>query len=132
MGGFFGAVCTSDAVHDVFFGTDYHSHLATRRAGVAVYDSEIGLQREIHNIQNSPFRTKFEDIFDEMRGTSAIGIISDFDPQPLLITSKLGRYAICVIGVVNNSEELIRKHLEHGGHFNAMTSGVIKNFSMNL
>ncbi len=125
MGGFFGAVSKNDAVSDVFFGTDYHSHLGTRRAGVSVYDSEIGLQREIHNIQNSPFRTKFDDIFDEMQGTSAIGIISDFDPQPLLINSNLGKYAICVIGLVNNSEELISKHLKNGGHFNAMTGGAV-------
>ena len=125
MGGFFGAVCKSDAVSDVFFGTDYHSHLGTRRAGVAVYDKKIGLQREIHNIQNSPFRTKFEDIFDEMVGTSAIGIISDFYPQPLIITSNLGKYAICVIGVVNNSEELIDNYLKNGGQFNAMTGGAV-------
>ena len=125
MGGFFGAVSKNDAVTDVFFGTDYHSHLGTRRAGVAVYDSEIGLQREIHNIQNSPFRTKFEDIFDEMQGTSAIGIISDFDPQPLLFTSNLGKYAICVIGLINNSESLIENYLENGGHFTAMSSGAV-------
>ena len=88
MGGFFGTVSKNDAISDVFFGTDYHSHLGTRRAGVAAYDPEIGLQREIHNIQNSPFRTKFEDIFDEMKGTSAIGCISDFDPQPLLMRNR--------------------------------------------
>ncbi|MBR4282207.1 MAG: amidophosphoribosyltransferase, partial [Clostridia bacterium] len=126
MGGFFGVVSKRDAISDVFFGTDYHSHLGTRRAGVAAYDKEIGLQREIHNIQNSPFRTKFEDIFDEMQGTSAIGCISDFDPQPLIMRSKLGTYAICVIGLVNNSEELIAKYLTNvGGHFNAMTSGKV-------
>ena len=126
MGGFFGAVSTEDAITDVFFGTDYHSHLGTRRAGVAVYDKEIGLQREIHNIQNSPFRTKFEDIFDEMKGTSAIGCISDFNPQPLLIRSNLGIYAICVIGIVNNADELIENYLEFaGGHFDAMTGGKV-------
>ena len=126
MGGFFGAVSTEDAVTDVFFGTDYHSHLGTRRAGVAVYDKEIGLQREIHNIQNSPFRTKFEDIFDEMQGTSAIGCISDYNPQPLLIRSNLGIYAICVIGIVNNAEELIDNYLSFaGGHFDTMTGGVV-------
>ena len=126
MGGFFGVVSKRDAIGDVFFGTDYHSHLGTRRAGVAAYDKEIGLQREIHNIQNSPFRTKFEDIFDEMQGTSAIGCISDFDPQPLIMRSKLGTYAICIIGLVNNSDELISKYLTNiGGHFNAMTSGKV-------
>ncbi len=124
MGGFFGAVGNSDVISDVFFGVDYHSHLGTRRGGMAAYDSEIGLQREIHNIQNSPFRTKFEDVFDEMKGNSAIGCISDYDPQPLLIRSKFGSYAICIIGVINNAKELIDEYLgDTGGHFNAMTNG---------
>ncbi|MBQ3052578.1 MAG: amidophosphoribosyltransferase [Clostridia bacterium] len=124
MGGFFGVVSKNDAISDVFFGTDYHSHLGTRRGGIAAYDKEIGLQREIHNIQNSPFRTKFEDVFDEMQGNSAIGCISDYDPQPLLIRSKIGTYAICVIGLINNSESLIAEYItSKGGHFNAMTGG---------
>ena len=110
MGGFFGVANKGDAISDVFFGTDYHSHLGTRRGGVAAWDSQIGLQREIHNIQNSPFRTKFEHLFDEMKGTSAIGCISDYDPQPLLIRSSLGVYAICVVGIINNSAELIEKY----------------------
>ena len=126
MGGFFGAVCNREAISDVFFGTDYHSHLGTKRAGMAAYDNEIGLQREIHNISNSPFRTRFEHIFDEMHGTAAIGCISDSDPQPLLICSNLGKYAICVIGIINNAEELIKNHLtQTGGHFNAMTGGKV-------
>ncbi len=126
MGGFFGAVCKEDAVSDVFFGTDYHSHLGTRRGGMAVYDKEIGLQRVIHNIENSPFRTKFEHVFEEMQGTAAIGCISDYDPQPLLIRSNLGTYAICTIGIINNSDSLIDRYLSFsGGHFNAMTSGNI-------
>ena len=126
MGGFFGAVCNREAISDVFFGTDYHSHLGTKRAGMAAYDKEIGLQREIHNISNSPFRTRFEHVFDEMQGTAAIGCISDSDPQPLLICSNLGKYAICVIGVINNAEELIKNHLtQTGGHFNAMTGGKV-------
>ena len=126
MGGFFGAVCNREAISDVFFGTDYHSHLGTKRAGMAAYDNEIGLQREIHNISNSPFRTRFEHIFDEMKGTAAIGCISDSDPQPLLICSNLGKYAICVIGIINNAEELIKNHLtQTGGHFNAMTGGKV-------
>ena len=124
MGGFFGAVGASDVISDVFFGVDYHTHLGTRRGGMAAYDKEIGLQREIHNIQNSPFRTKFADIFEDMKGTSAIGCISDYDPQPLLIRSKFGAYAICMIGVINNANELIEEYLsETGGHFNAMTAG---------
>lgn len=126
MGGFFGVVSKEDAVSDVFFGTDYHSHLGTRRGGIAAWDSEKGLQREIHSIENSPFRTKFEDVFDEMQGTSAIGCISDYDPQPLLITSNVGTYAICVIGQINNYDSLIKQFLSFsGGHFLAMTSGKV-------
>ncbi|MBQ7336553.1 MAG: amidophosphoribosyltransferase [Clostridia bacterium] len=124
MGGFFGAVCKEDAISDVFFGTDYHSHLGTKRAGMASWDRDIGLQREIHNIENSPFRTRFEHVFEEMKGSTAIGCISDYDPQPLLICSNLGTYAICVIGVINNAEALISQYLSFsGGHFNAMTGG---------
>ncbi len=127
MGGFFGVVSKRDAISDVFFGTDYHSHLGTRRGGIAAYDKTIGLQRDIHNIQNSPFRTKFENIFEEMQGTSAIGCISDYEPQPLLIRSHLGTYAICIIGIINNADELIKEYLSSssGGHFDAMTSGKV-------
>ena len=111
---------------DVFFGVDYHSHLGTRRAGMAAWDGEIGLQRKIHNICNAPFRTKFEHIFEEMRGTAAIGCISDSDPQPLLIRSNLGTYAICMTGVINNADELIDQYLSFsGGHFDSMTGGRI-------
>lgn len=126
MGGFFGAVGNSDIVAEVFFGTDYHSHLGTRRGGMAAYDKDLGLQREIHNIQNSPFRTKFEKVFEEMQGFGAIGCISDYDPQPLLIKSNFGTYAICIIGIINNAEQLIKNHLNAGyGHFQAMTGGKI-------
>ena len=126
MGGYFGVVSKRDAIEDVFFGTDYHSHLGTRRAGIAAYDEEIGLQREIHNIQNSPFRTKFAHTFDEMKGKAAIGVISDYDPQPLLIRSNLGTYAVCVIGIINNSDALIKQYLSFsGGHFGAMTGGLV-------
>ena len=126
MGGFFGAVCKHDVVADVFFGTDYHTHLGTKRGGMAAYDPEIGLQREIHNIENSPFRTKFDHVFDEMQGNAAIGCISDTDPQPLIIRSNLGTYAMCVVGIINNSDELIDQYLSFsGGHFNAMTGGKI-------
>ena len=126
MGGFFGAVCHRDVIGDVFFGVDYHSHLGTARGGMAAYDPEIGLQRDIHNIQNSPFRTKFEHVLDEMKGCAAIGIISDSNPQPLLIRSVHGTYAICTVGRINNAEELIGKYLNaSGGHFNAMTGGAV-------
>lgn len=126
MGGFFGIASRKECLMDVFFGTDYHSHLGTRRGGLAAYDPELGLQRSIHNISNSPFRTKFEKIFDEMQGTSAIGCISDSDPQPLIIRSKLGAFAICTIGVINNAEALIEEFFSvSGAHFNAMTAGVV-------
>ena len=126
MGGYFGIASQNDCMLDVFFGVDYHSHLGTRRAGMAAWDKEIGLQRKIHNICNAPFRTKFEHIFEEMRGTSAIGCISDADPQPLLIRSNLGTYAICMTGVINNADVLIDQYLSFsGGHFDSMTGGQI-------
>ncbi len=124
MGGFFGVTSKRECLEDVFFGVDYHSHLGTRRGGLAAWDKDIGLQRKIHNIENSPFRTKFEHIFDEMRGTSAVGCISDTHPQPMLMLSHHGAYAICTIGVINNAEELIKNYLAQGGcHFDAMTGG---------
>ena len=124
MGGFFGITSRKDCLMDVFFGTDYHSHLGTRRGGLAAYYAQFGLQRKIHNIENAPFRTKFERVFQEMRGTSAIGCISDTDPQPLLVKSRLGNYAICTIGVINNADALIDSCLsKEGGYFDAMTGG---------
>ena len=125
MGGFFGIVSKHDCMVEVFFGVDYHSHLGVRRGGMAAYDKDIGLQRKIHNIENSPFRTKFENIFEEMQGTSVIGCISDSDPQPMLIRSKLGTFAISTVGVVNNANELIDKYLSNGSHFDAMTGGKV-------
>ena len=125
MGGFFGITSKQDCMVDVFFGVDYHSHLGTRRGGMAAYDKNIGLQRKIHNIENSPFRTKFENIFEEMEGTSVIGCISDSDPQPMLIRSRLGTFAITTVGIVNNADELIDKYLSSGAHFDAMTGGKV-------
>ena len=126
MGGFFGIASKQDCMMDVFFGVDYHSHLGTRRGGMAAYDKEIGLQRKIHNIENSPFRTKFEHIFSEMEGTSVIGCISDSDPQPMLIRSNLGTYALCTVGIINNADALIDRYLSFsGGHFDAMTGGKV-------
>lgn len=125
MGGFFGSVKKSSAVFDVFIGTDYHSHLGTKRGGMAAYDKSVGLQREIHNIENAPFRTKFERVVNEMVGNAAIGCISDTDPQPLLMVSKVGTYAICTIGVINNAEKLIKDVLKIGGYFDAMTGSKV-------
>lgn len=131
MGGFFGVASKNDCMVDVFFGTDYHSHLGTRRGGMASYSEEIGLQRQIHNIENSPFRTRFENVFDEMKGTSAIGCISSMEPQPLLIRSSLGVFAISFIGVINNAEELIEKYLDKSsGHFDAMTGGKVNSVEL--
>ena len=124
MGGFFGIASKQDCLMDVFFGVDYHSHLGTRRAGIAAYDPEIGLQRQIHNIEKAPFRTKFEHVLDEMTGVSVIGCISDTDPQPLLIRCNIGTFAICTVGIINNADSLIDQYLSFsGGHFDAMTSG---------
>ncbi len=125
MGGFFGSVKKSDAVFDVFLGTDYHSHLGTKRGGMAAYDKTLGLQREIHNIENAPFRTKFERTLADMHGNAAIGCISDTHPQPLLMVSRFGKYAICTVGVINNAEELIRGVLSRGGYFDAMTGSQV-------
>ena len=126
MGGFFGITSKEECLQDVFFGVDYHSHLGTRRAGLAVYDKEIGLQRKLHSIENSPFRTRFENVFDEMHGTAAVGCISNTDPQPLLIRAKGGTFALCTTGIVNNTEALIDDYLEKdGGHFDSMTGGKV-------
>ena len=126
MGGFFGAVTKRDCVLDVFFGVDYHSHLGTRRGGMAVYDPKAGFQRQIHNIENTPFRTKFEKDVVKFRGSSGMGCISDTDPQPLLVRSHLGLYAIATVGIINNAEELVERYFStHGVQFMAMSSGKV-------
>lgn len=126
MGGFFGAISKRSTVLDVFFGTDYHSHLGTRRAGMVMHDEEDGFQRQIHNIENSPFRTKFENDLTDFHGNSGIGCISDTDPQPLLVRSHLGLYAICTVGIITNSAKLIEKYFsDHGHQFMAMSSGAV-------
>ena len=124
MGGFCGAISNRDVVLDVYFGTDYHSHLGTRRGGLAAWDPELGFQREIHNIENAPFRTKFDKTVGEMVGKRCIGSISDTDPQPLLVRSAHGTYAICVVGVIKNEDQLIQQLLDDAdGHFEAMSGG---------
>ncbi len=126
MGGFFGAVSRRDTVLDLFFGVDYHSHLGTRRAGMVVYDPEAGYQRQIHNIENVPFRTKFENDIITFRGASGIGCISDNDPQPLLFRSHLGFFAISTVGLISNAAELIERYFsDHGHQFMAMSSGEV-------
>ena len=126
MGGFFGAVSKQDCVLDIFFGVDYHSHLGTRRGGMILYDQERGFQRQIHNIENTPFRTKFEKDLADFSGCSGIGCISDTDPQPLLVRSHLGLYALTTVGIINNAEELVRRYFsDHGHQFMAMSSGKV-------
>ena len=126
MGGFFGAVCKKDVMSDVFFGTDYHSHLGTKSAGLAAYCEEPGLQRKIHNISNSPFRTQFEGILEQMHGTAAIGCINDTDPQPLIVRSSFGSFAIMTVGVINNKEALIDEYFRsRNGQLNATSGGGI-------
>lgn len=126
MGGFFGAVSKRDCVLDIFFGVDYHSHLGTRRGGMAIYDPAVGFQRQIHNIENSPFRTKFERDLADFHGCSGIGCISDSDPQPLLVRSHLGFYAIATVGIINNAEQLVETYFSEPGYqFMAQSSGRI-------
>lgn len=125
MSGFFGVASKQDCVMDLFFGVDYHSHLGTRRGGMAVY-GESGFQRSIHNIENSPFRTKFESDVDEFKGNIGIGIISDNEAQPLLVNSHLGSFAITTVGRINNLEELKEACFAQGKtHFLEMSGGVI-------
>ncbi len=125
MGGFFGVASRKDCVLDLFYGIDYHSHLGTRRGGMAVYDKD-GFQRAIHNIENSPFRTKFEHDAAEMKGNMGIGCISDYEPQPLLIQSHLGSFAIVTVGKINNLDSLLKVVYANGNtHFQQMTTGQI-------
>ncbi len=126
MGGFFGVASKSSCVLDLFFGIDYHSHLGTRRGGMAVYDPQKGFDRAIHNIENSPFRTKFEHDVAELEGTSGIGCISDNEPQPLLARSHLGSFAITTVAKINNIDDLIASELKRGHtHFLEMSGGSI-------
>ena len=125
MGGFFGVASRKDCVLDLFYGIDYHSHLGTRRGGMAVYGKD-GFDRAIHNIQNSPFRTKFEHEAAEMKGNLGIGCISDFEPQPLLIQSHLGSFAIVTVGKINNMQSLLKVVYANGhSHFQEMTNGQV-------
>lgn len=126
MGGFFGVAAKEDCMFDLFFGTDYHSHLGTRRAGMAVYSREEGYNRAIHNIENAPFRTKFDKDVNEMKGKLGIGCISDYEPQPLIVRSHHGTYAITTVGKINNSGSLINELFAKGhSHFLEMSGGDI-------
>lgn len=125
MGGFFGVASKTDCVLELFYGVDYHSHLGTRRGGMATY-GKAGFNRAIHNIENSPFRTKFERDVEEMEGNLGIGCISDFEPQPLLIQSHLGSFAITTVGKINNFDELLGRVYKDGhSHFQEMSGGQV-------
>ena len=126
MGGFFGVASKKDCVFDLFFGTDYHSHLGTRRAGMAVYSKTKGYDRAIHNIENAPFRTKFDKDVNEMEGELGIGCISDYEPQPLMVRSHHGTYAIVTVGKINNLEAIVKDIFSRGNsHFLEMSGGDI-------
>lgn len=125
MGGFFGAASRRDVTLDVFFGVDYHSHLGTRRAGMVMHDGNGAFQREIHSIENTPFRTKFEGDLTTFRGCTGMGCISDSDPQPLLVRSHLGVFAVSTVGAISNANDLIRSFTDGGQQFMAMSSGEV-------
>ncbi|MDE7171986.1 MAG: amidophosphoribosyltransferase [Oscillospiraceae bacterium] len=125
MGGFFGAISKRDVTLDIFFGVDYHSHLGTRRGGMIIYDKEDGFQRQIHSIENTPFRTKFENDLEKFHGTAGIGCISDTDPQPLLVRSHLGLFAISTVGIINNADALVEEYFNGRTQFMAMSSGKV-------
>ena len=126
MGGFFGVASQQDCVFDLFFGIDYHSHLGTRRGGMAVYGEKKGFDRAIHNIENAPFRTKFDKDMREMEGKYGIGCISDYEPQPLIIRSHHGTYALTTVGRINNTDMLISRLFDNGhAHFLEMSGGEI-------
>ena len=125
MGGFFGAALKKDCVFDLFYGVDYHSHLGTRRAGMAVYSDNEGFEKAIHNIENAPFRTRFYDEAQSMHGEMGVGCISDFEAQPILVRSHHGTFAITTVGKINNAEEIIHEIIENKAHFFEMQNGEI-------
>lgn len=126
MGGFFAVSSSRDCIEDIFFGTDYHLHLGTYRAGIVMFDEKIGFQREIHNIQNASFKSKFSNTLSTMKGHCGIGCIDDVGPSPLIISSHLGTYAICMVGAINNIDELSNELLQNRGfHFDALSQGRI-------
>lgn len=124
MSGFFGTVGRQSCVTDLFYGTDYNSHLGTRRAGMATFDAADGqFCRSIHNLENTYFRTKFESDLGKFRGNAGIGVISDTDPQPIVINSHLGKFAIVTVAKISNIKELEKELLEGNMHFGELSSG---------
>ncbi len=125
MGGFFGTISTKDCVNDLFYGTDYHSHLGTKRAGLVTFDSERGFSRAIHSLERDYFRSKFEDELNEFAGTEGIGVISDTDPQPIIVNSHLGRYAVATVAKINNQREIADELLALRMHLSEMSANKI-------
>jgi amidophosphoribosyltransferase len=125
MGGFFGTISTKDCVNDLFYGTDYHSHLGTKRAGLVTFDRERGFSRSIHSLERDYFRSKFEDELNDFCGTEGIGVISDTDPQPIIINSHLGRYAVCTVAKINNQREIADELLSQRMHLSEMSANKI-------
>ena len=123
MGGFFGTISTRPVITDLFYGTDYNSHLGTKRGGLATYSAEKGFFRSIHNLESNYFRSRFEKELTRFEGNSGIGIISDTDPQPIMVNSHLGKMAVVTVGKINNIDELTRELLDSGDHFSEMSSG---------
>ena len=123
MGGFFGTVSAKPCINDLFYGTDYNSHLGTMRGGMSTYSKENGFIRSIHNLESTYFRSTFEDELEKFKGESGIGVISDTDAQPLLMNSHLGRFAIVTVAKVNNKEELADKLLKENMHLSEFSSG---------
>ena len=125
MGGFFGTIATKSCVNDLFYGTDYNSHLGTRRAGLVMFDKEKGFSRKIHNLERDYFRSKFEDELDSFSGNQGIGVISDTDPQPILVNSHLGRFAVVTVAKINNMEDIAQELLERRMHFSEYSANTI-------
>ncbi|MGN1263307.1 MAG: amidophosphoribosyltransferase, partial [Prevotella sp.] len=125
MGGFFGTIAVKNCVNDLFYGTDYNSHLGTKRAGLVTFDKEKGFTRSIHSLERDYFRSRFESELDNFSGLSGIGVISDTDPQPILVNSHLGRYAVVTVAKINNLRDIAAELLEHRMHFSEMSANNI-------
>ena len=125
MGGFFGTISTKDCVNDLFYGTDYNSHLGTKRAGLVTFDEESGFHRSIHSLERNYFRSRFEDELDQFKGKQGLGVISDTDPQPIIVNSHLGRYAVVTVAKINNLREIAEELLAERMHFSEMSANNI-------
>ena len=125
MGGFFGTISTKDCVNDLFYGTDYNSHLGTKRAGLVTYDEEKGFSRSIHSLERHYFRSRFEDELDSFKGNQGVGVISDTDPQPIIVNSHLGRYAVVTVAKINNQREIADELLAARMHFSELSANTI-------